>query len=368
MRITFILPRLGLAGGIRVLATYAKTLRDRGHEVFVVSTPTSSCGWRRWLTSWFDPGSQEIAPSHFDNVEVPLVRLNDRAILADRHVPDADVVVATLWRTAAPVMRLAARKGAKVYFIQGYETFNAGIGEGEKVDETWRLPMHKITVSGWLTRLAEERFGDLEVSTVHNAVDTELFTAPPRLKQKILTVGFIYNRVWIKGVDICLEALRQLAGSGLPLRVVAFGEAAGVPHLPLPAQCKLEVSPSQKRIPGLYAACDAWIVPSRSEGFGLPLLEAMGCRTPVISTPVGAAPELLGCGGGVLVPHEDPAALATAIQGIAALSGEAWIRMSEAAHATASRYSWNDATLEFEKALERAVDRARRGEIAGGAS
>jgi len=44
----------------------------------------------------------------------------------------------------------------------------------------------------------------------------------------------------------------------------------------------------------------------------LPILEAMACRTPVIGTPAGPAPELLGAGGGILVRPEDPADMAMA--------------------------------------------------------
>ncbi|MGC8714943.1 MAG: glycosyltransferase [Leptodesmis sp.] len=49
-----------------------------------------------------------------------------------------------------------------------------------------------------------------------------------------------------------------------------------------------------------YSACDAWLFPSRYEAVGLPILEAMACRTPVIGTPAGIAPEMLSDGAGIL--------------------------------------------------------------------
>src|SRR5262249_39465262 len=108
-----------------------------------------------------------------------------------------------------------------------------------------------------------------------------------------------------------------------------------------------------------YAGCDAWLSGTREEGFGLPILEAMACRTPVIATPAGAAPELLAKGGGLLVPHEDPAAMAQAIVQICSLPEPEWKALSDAALATATGYTWDDATDLFEKALQTAVERTR---------
>jgi glycosyltransferase involved in cell wall biosynthesis len=111
------------------------------------------------------------------------------------------------------------------------------------------------------------------------------------------------------------------------------------------------MQPAQDRIKDVYSRCDAWLVGSRSEGFGLPILEAMACRTPVIATPTGAAPELTAPGGGVLVPIDDPAAMAKEIQRIIGLSEEQWICMSNIAFETATKYTWDDATNLFEAAL-----------------
>ena len=70
--------------------------------------------------------------------------------------------------------------------------------------------------------------------------------------------------------------------------------------MPLPRDTEFHLRPPQDRIRDIYSKCDAWLFGSRSEGFGLPILEAMACRTPVIGTPAGAAPELLGDGRGIL--------------------------------------------------------------------
>src|SRR5439155_1100137 len=75
--------------------------------------------------------------------------------LAERHVPDADVTIATYWRTAEAQAQYGPRKGVPVYFIQGYEIWG---GAREEVEATYRGPAIKFAVSSWLKRLLRDRF------------------------------------------------------------------------------------------------------------------------------------------------------------------------------------------------------------------
>src|SRR5437763_15791267 len=104
------------------------------------------------------------------------------------------------------------------------------------------------------------------------------------------------------------------------------------PELPLPEDASYHACASNQALGGLYSQCDAWLFGTRQEGFGLPILEAMACRTPVIGTPAGAAPQLLREGAGVLVNREDPEDMAAAILQVCRLSGDEWRSMSTAAH------------------------------------
>lgn len=64
----------------------------------------------------------------------------------------------------------------------------------------------------------------------------------------------------------------------------------------------------------LLRACDAYLLPTRYEGFGLPLLEAMACGAPIVSSDIPVVREIVQDGvNGLLVPREDSGALAAAV-------------------------------------------------------
>ncbi|MEG4343586.1 glycosyltransferase family 4 protein [Microcoleus sp. A003_D6] len=155
-----------------------------------------------------------------------------------------------------------------------------------------------------------------------------------------------------KGCDLALKAF-SIAAKKIPnLRLVAFGSGdTPPPYLPLTPGTEYNMAPTQDQLKKFYSKCDAWLFSSSSEGFGLPILEAMACGTPVIGTPAGAARELLAGGGGILVKPEDPEDMALAIERICQLSDAEWRAMSESALETVINYTWEDATDLFEAAL-----------------
>lgn len=363
MKITFVMADgFNFSGGTRVIATYARFLSNRGHEVSVVGCPPRSPSWRDQLRSLLKgqgwPAVRPHQMSHFDSLGVPYSVVDRFRPIGDSDLPDADVVIATWWETAEWVAGLSANKGAKAYFVQHHEVFD--YLPQEKVKASYLLPLHKIAVAQWLVGVMATRYNDHQVSLVPNSVDLHQFNAPPRSKQSPPTVGVVYSTAPWKGCEVSFKAF-SLAAERLPdLRLLAFGGHDPIPTLPLPAKTEYFTKPSQDQLKTLYARCDAWLFGSQSEGFGLPTLEAMACRTPVIGTPAGAAPELLADGTGILVRPEDPEDMARAIEQIYSMSEAEWQQMSDAAYTQAISYTWDDATTLFESALQTAIDRQRR--------
>jgi glycosyltransferase involved in cell wall biosynthesis len=361
MRITFVLPFAGLAGGIRVLAIYADRLKRRGHKVVVISMPQQIRLRRKVKSFLLGRGwpRKHLEASHFDGLDVEHRVLERARAVVDADVPDADVVVATYYTTAYGVLQLSPAKGAKAIFIQNYE-----VEEGKsnpRLDSTWRMPMHKITICKWLVELARERFGDEVVSLVHNSVDLEQFHAAPRGKMPTPTVGLVYSAFPMKGCRISLKALKRVAAVMPSLRLVSFGAEPLSLRLRLPPYADFHYQPRQDKLKELYAQCDVWLCGSYREGFYLPALEAMACRCPVVSTRCGGPMDIIEDGvNGYLVEVGDVNMLAERVFRVLNLPEEKWRQMSDAAYLTATRYTWDEATDLFEKALELAINRGRR--------
>lgn len=364
MRITFVMASgFALSGGDRVVAIYADRLKKLGHEVCVVSRCRKTASLREQIRS-LRKGKGLIStrnrPSHFDHLDIPHWTTDTFRPVTDADVPDADVVIATWWETAEWVANLSSAKGAKAYFVQHHEVFD--YLPKEKAEASYNLPLHKIAISQWLVDIMQTRYNDRQVSFVPNGVDTQQFNAPLRGKQSVPTIGMVYASPPWKGCDISLKAF-SIAAQRIPnLKLVTFGNEPPSRDLPLPPDAEFVAAPQQNLLKNLYSRCDAWLFGSRLEGFGLPILEAMACRTPVIGTPAGAAPELLADGAGILVQPEDPEDMAKAIEKICHLSEQDWQQMSNAAYAKATAYCWEDAARQFEAALQTAIDRQKRGD------
>ena len=362
MRITFLTPADNLTGGARVVATYARLLQTRGHEVTVVSNAPDRPTLRQRLRAWRRGEPAELRRTsrpetgHVALSGVPRRVLERPRPMESRDLPDADVLVATWWETAVWAAAMPATKGRKVHLIQGYETWTGG-DVTRRVQAALKLPNRKLAISAGLARDIESDLGDLGIVVVPNAVDTALFDAPARERGSPPTVGFVYSPAPIKGADLCAQAIRITRRHIPDLRVLAFGAEAPTAYNPLPEGAEFVFRPAQGTVPALYARCDAWLFASRLDSFGLPILEAMACRTPVIGVPIGAAPELLADGAGRLVPPESPEAMAAAIVDLISGPAPAWRAASDHAHRRAHGYSWDDATERFLQAI--AMENAR---------
>jgi alpha-1,3-rhamnosyl/mannosyltransferase len=109
------------------------------------------------------------------------------------------------------------------------------------------------------------------------------------------------------------------------------GHAGAVVHLGGPVK--------DDRLKALYQGAVALVYPSRYEGFGLPLIEAMACGTPVIASNVASMPEVVG-DAGVLLEPTDEDAWVRAITRLVTDPNERR-RLAHASLARAAAFSWD---------------------------
>jgi glycosyltransferase involved in cell wall biosynthesis len=106
-------------------------------------------------------------------------------------------------------------------------------------------------------------------------------------------------------------------------------------------------------VPALYRSCLAVVFPSVYEGFGLPVLEALACGAPTLTTGATAMPEVAG-DAGLTVPADDEDALADAIARLVDDSGLRR-RLSEGGAAQARRFTWQRCAAETLACYRRAL-------------
>lgn len=133
------------------------------------------------------------------------------------------------------------------------------------------------------------------------AIETDLFLAPTCQKThqpyKLLFIG---NQSKRKGFDLLAPIMQQL-GSDFKLYFTSglrnYDIGRDIPH----AECVGSLSTEQ--LVALYQSCDMLLFPTRYEGFGYAVAEAMACGLPVVASACSSIPELLDEGkGGFLCP------------------------------------------------------------------
>ena len=154
-----------------------------------------------------------------------------------------------------------------------------------------------------------------------------------------------------KGLHVLADALTRLRAHDVQARLVAVGR---IPDgTPLPEGATVLGHVDDATLAALYRACAAFVYPSRYEGFGLPVLEAMSYGAPVVASSATAIPEA-GGDAALYAPPDDPEALAAAI-GCVLTDGDRAAALRRRGLARAAAMTWRttaSATLDvFERAL-----------------
>jgi glycosyltransferase involved in cell wall biosynthesis len=284
MKIAYLLADTELAGGIRVALAHADILTDRGHEVTLV-TKGGPLTWRQSRARWLH--------------------------VAEFHELDAapyDFVVGTFWTTLRQAWELAGERA--VHFCQGFEgSFTAYQPIRAQIEEAYRLPLPKITVSPHLVPVCRAFYDD--ATYVGQIVDDEFYAdsllecgdevaalARPlvRLQNtsrsggsatalqnglRVLLVG--PAQADFKGIDVGYEAVRHARALGARFELIRASQWPAAEGEPVELASEFHVAIPTREMVRLFASCDVFLGPSRAEeGFGLPAAEAMAGGVPAV--------------------------------------------------------------------------------------
>jgi glycosyltransferase involved in cell wall biosynthesis len=165
----------------------------------------------------------------------------------------------------------------------------------------------------------------------------------------VLAIGVIEPR---KNLNRLMDAFRQLKERGsVPanLKLVLAGGKGWLyddifehqAESPVRDDILLPGFVSDDLLPAIYSTAEALAFPSLYEGFGLPILEAMACGTPVVASRASCLPEVAE-GAAVLVDPNNVDGLATALERVL-LDGEAREELIQKGLQRASQYTWQRA-------------------------
>jgi glycosyltransferase involved in cell wall biosynthesis len=172
---------------------------------------------------------------------------------------------------------------------------------------------HKIVVSKYWQRYLKNKL-NIDAHLVYNAVETDFFNPGvdgKAIREKhelgdrpiVLFVGGLEPR---KGLEYLLMAIALVQKKIPEVQLIVVGKGAFTSHpgektffnvlikrLDLEDNVEFVYNIKDVELAKYYAACDVFALPSRMEGWGLSLMEAMATGKPVVSTNVGGIPELV---------------------------------------------------------------------------
>ncbi len=239
-----------------------------------------------------------------------------------------DIVVGHFLYPTAVTARTAARAAGVPYMLVAHGTDVASVSADSRVARTCREAMDEACL---IVAVSEDLAGRVRalgprapVAVCHMGVDTRRFRPRPDARRTLhldvieRVALFAGNLVRVKNVANLVAAFATLRAAGECDRLVLVGDGPLRDELEAQAEglgVRDEVTflgklPNED-LPDWMNAADVFVLPSRNEGFGLVLLEAMACGTPVVGTAVGGIPEIIADGSlGALVEPDDPEALA----------------------------------------------------------
>lgn len=319
MMIVYVLPHASLCGGVKVIAEHVSGLHARGHAAEVWGL-TGDFGW-------------------FPR-KVPHRRFGSTDDLGQALRVTSAAKVATFWITASWVAPNLLDGERGFYLIQDEDELTYG---GSTHGSSYKLGLVNITEGEFVTGEIERKHG-VKCHNVGIGVDPKVFRPLPyiRERKRILTALRTTSAgpAGLKGWDVASDSIRKAFAVDPELSLVTFGMepqtslGCGIPHIHVQ-------SPSDRKLRELYSQSGMYLSCSRHEGFGLPMLEAMACKCPVVCTDSHGNREFCRDGDTAMVAaSEDSDSVAAKIVQVAG-DDQLARKISLAGFAESGRYRWS---------------------------
>jgi glycosyltransferase involved in cell wall biosynthesis len=353
MRILVFCPTYGAVGGIEAKATHLlQGFRERSHEVGVIAYGMQSA-WAREGDVAVYRAPLELLPRRARHVARQL-RYWRRLPVAVRRLRsvvrrwDADVVLSL---AVTPYVPYPAGLARVVPVVLGLESGGPRfLSHPRMLGRALRRAAHVVACARSLadTVIRLDPTVAPRMSVIPNGVDIECFGEGPVYSHPRPYALAVARLAREKGIDILLDAMAALEGDAAALDLLIAGDGperaaleAQAARLHLGGRVNFLGACDRTQVASLYRRAVLVACPSRWEGLPLVSLEAMASGCPVVAAAVDGVPDaVLHEETGLLVPPEDPAALARAIT---LLGGDATRRAAYGARAravAAERFAW----------------------------
>ncbi|NLP02392.1 MAG: glycosyltransferase family 4 protein [Fibrobacter sp.] len=361
LKINFIIPFHNKSGGILAVLEYYLKLTEFGHDVKVYFPfipywknilPATSSFPRRLLLFFKILGYNLIKKPRQIEWHKNSVKIFPVPVISNLFIRNADICMATSWPTAYDVYKLNRSKGAKFYFIQGYEIWD----DKRLVDASFRLPLNLITISSWLTNLLRNDIGVEVEAQINNGVRLDRFYPPETKNQYPLTVSMLYHTYVPKGAFVGLKALSRIKKKYSEIRIIVFG-MFDKPEIDLDFEYYL--NPSYYQLLNIYQSSHIFLFPSQCEGWGMTPLEAMACKCAVVGTKIGSIESIYNGDNVELIIPGDVDSAFCGIESLI-LNRDKLNQIAEEGFKSVQEYTWDKSAVELEKAFINAMSHQKK--------